>query len=99
MNTTPCEGETRRLQRHACWSLDVREPVRVCCLTGSLWVTLGDSRDFIVTAGRSVDAPARRRVVVVALEASRFRVAALPRTTAQPAWPLRWLQRWRRAAA
>ena len=51
----------------------------LACASGSLWITLDhDPRDIVLSAGERWTAPANRRVIVYALEASALRIAPVP---------------------
>jgi hypothetical protein len=42
------------------------------CTGGSIWLTCGDGADYLLTAGRSYELPARRIAMIEALAAAEF---------------------------
>lgn len=66
---------THALSRGAIFTLARPQGQRVECLSGCLWITLDfDARDFIIEASESFVPDRDQRTLVLALEASRFRV-------------------------
>lgn len=46
----------------------------LCCLQGSLWVTVGDGNDYLITDCRAIRKLAGRRALIEALEDSEIRL-------------------------
>ena len=46
--------------------------VVVRCKVGAIWLTCGDGADYLLTAGRSHELPARRIAMIEALAATEF---------------------------
>jgi len=42
------------------------------CTGGAVWLTCGDGADYLISAGRSFELPARRTAVAEALEPAEF---------------------------
>lgn len=42
------------------------------CTVGSIWLTCGDGADYLLTAGRSFELPARRLAMVEAMATAEF---------------------------
>lgn len=54
--------------------LDSEQPVEVACVEGSVWITVPQGGDIVLTADERVTVKPSGRLVVQALTAARFRL-------------------------
>ncbi|MDD2542653.1 MAG: DUF2917 domain-containing protein [Desulfuromonadaceae bacterium] len=47
-----------------------KDGILLCCTSGAIWVTCGDGRDYLLSAGNSFEIAARQVAVAEALQAA-----------------------------